>query len=175
MFNPLKTKTMKKVLLSVGALLFSLGLSAQGWTTTGAHDDFAASTFYKNGSNLEGVVWWSGPDYVLTRNGDGKMIATGTNAGGSDNGLTSGTGRYPLIGVNFNDSNDNGTGTSFTVDLSAGANVQVDVENTHASKMVYMVVILGAWFNIALFALLVMMILFNAMVIHRLFVWREEE
>jgi NDP-sugar pyrophosphorylase family protein len=41
--------------------------------------------------------------------------------------------------------------------------------------VVYMVTILGALFNIALFALLVMMILFNAMVIRRLFVWREEE
>lgn len=40
--------------------------------------------------------------------------------------------------------------------------------------VVYMIVILGALLNVALFALLVMMILFNAMVIRRLFVWREE-
>ncbi len=41
--------------------------------------------------------------------------------------------------------------------------------------MVYLVAVVGALLNIPLFALLVMMILFNAMVIRRLFVWREAE
>lgn len=130
---------MKKLILSGTALLLSLGFSfAQGWVTTGAHDDFINTTVYKNGPNLEGVVWWADGVFAISRPGDGAMTVTATNAGGTDNGLTTGIASYPLIGVNFNDANDNGTGTAFTVDLTTGANIQLDIENTHASKLLYM-------------------------------------
>lgn len=129
---------MKKLILCGSALLLSLGSYAQGWTLTGAHDDFANTTPYKNGSNLEGIIWWGESVFAISRPGTGPMVVTATAAGGSTDGTVGGTGRYPLLGVNFNDSNDDGSGTPFTVDLSGGSNIVIDIENTHLSKLLYM-------------------------------------
>ena len=123
--------TMKKVLLYGTAFFLSLGFSkAQGWATTNAHDDFAGASVYKNGTNLEGLVWWADNVFTISRLGDGKMTVAAVSAGGAGN--------YPLIGVNFNDANDNGTGTPFVVDLSGGmADITIDIENT-SSQLLFM-------------------------------------
>jgi hypothetical protein len=122
---------MKKLILSGTALLLSLCFAkAQGWETTGMHDTFDSVGFYKNGPNLEGVVWFSGdPSLTLGRLGDGKMTVAAVSAGGAGN--------YPLFGVNCNDANDNGTGTPFTMDLSSYADIKIDVKNV-SSQLLFM-------------------------------------
>jgi hypothetical protein len=129
MLNLLNIKVMKKLILFEIALLFSLSFAtAQGWQNNGAYDDFAQTDFYKNGPNQEGIVWFADGVFSLNRPGNGTLTVTATNAGGSGN--------YPLFGVNFNDSNDDGTGTPFVVDLSGGmADVQIDIENTSSQLL----------------------------------------
>ena len=127
---------MKKLILCVSALLVTLGLAnAQGWGTTGAHDDFATANFYKNGANLEGLVWFDASNayYPMTRAGNGYMSIAVAGAGGCN---TAAPNCYAVFGVNFNDANDNGTGTPFVVDLSGGnADITIDIENTSGALM----------------------------------------
>lgn len=122
---------MKKIILCGAALLLSVcAANAQGWETTGAHDDFAQTDFYKNGPNGEGLVWWGDAEFAMTRTGTGELNIVATNAGGA--------GHYPLFGVNFNDANDNGTGTPFVVDLSGGmADIVLDIENTSTTELLF--------------------------------------
>ena len=115
---------MKKQILYAGAMLMlSTAVNAQtkGWAETGAFDDFSQEAFYKNGPNMEGVVWFADPVFEMERTGNGVMTISTDSAGGVD--------AFPLFGLNFNDSNDNGTGTPFTLDLSNGADITFDIEN----------------------------------------------
>jgi hypothetical protein len=146
MSNLLNVKPMKKFILSAGALALSLGLHAQGWETAGAHDDFATATEYSLGANLQGIYWFdlTGQDtLVLSRPGTGAMNIAVTTAGGcnaasapSDYGKC-----YPVFGANFG--NDGAPSpTSYTVDLTGGANIKLDVENMHVSQVIFMSIIL---------------------------------
>ena len=121
---------MKKLLLIAGAYFLTAGLAdaqVPGWMTTGAYDNFDSLDFVKNGANSEGVVWFADDVFTMERLGDGVMTLSTDSAGGA--------GAYPLFGVNFNDSNDDGTGTPFTVDLSDGADIKLEIENTSSQTL----------------------------------------
>ena len=85
--------------------MLSLGtVNGQGWTTSGAHDDFATVNQYVDGQN-RGVQWWettSASTLTITRPGDGAMLVTATSAGGC---TTANATCYPTFGVNFGDIN----------------------------------------------------------------------
>jgi Secretion system C-terminal sorting domain len=134
---------MRKLILCGTALLFSLSFAnAQGWSATGVHDDFATTTPYANGPNGEGVNWWEntgGDTLVITRN-TGSMSIAVTTAGGchqdpSPAPIDPYVGRcYPILGLDF--------GTSNTVDLSGGANITFDIENTNTNDDTYISIVL---------------------------------
>jgi hypothetical protein len=142
LFNLLNIKTMKKLLLCGIAILFSLGLSnAQGWETTGAHDDFATTTPYANGANGEGLYWFDltgGDTIALTRN-TGSMAVAVTTAGACNWSTTGTPGMcYPIFGVNFGNDGATPTPNPYVINLTSGANITLDIENTHATQMVFM-------------------------------------
>lgn len=118
---------MRKLLLSGTALFLSMAYAnAQGWSETGAHDDFSGTDNIVNGPNSEGLYWFettSGNTLELTRTGDGTMGITATSAGGCNLGQPN---CYPVFGVNF------GTieGTPVTMDLSENADITIEIQNT---------------------------------------------
>jgi hypothetical protein len=119
---------MKKLLLSGTALLLSLSLAnAQGWSTTGAHDDFATASQIANGPNGEGLYWFEttgGTTLALSRTGDGTMGVAVTNAGAC---ATANSTCYPVFGVNFG---VDGSSVPYTMDLSTNADIYLDIQNT---------------------------------------------
>lgn len=128
--------TMKKLLLSIGAVVMASGMafaqySWPGYTGTGVHDDFAnGGAEYGDGTSTppEGLYWWEDGTGVFTlgaRSGGGSWTVTSVNAGA---GAT-----YPVFGVGWGDTNGDGTGTPYTVDLSNGANIELQIENASST------------------------------------------
>jgi len=117
---------MKKLLLSGTALFLSMAYAnAQGWSATGAHDDFSGTDNIVNGPNGEGLYWFettSGNTLELSRTGDGTLGITATNAGGCNAGQPN---CYPVFGVNFGMIE----GTAVTMDLSNNADVVLEIQN----------------------------------------------
>jgi len=117
---------MKKLLLSGTALFLSMAFAnAQGWSATGAHDDFSGIDNIVNGPNSEGLYWFettSGNTLALSRTGDGTLGIEATSAGGCNSAQPS---CYPVFGVNF------GTiaGNAVTMDLSANADITLEIQN----------------------------------------------
>ena len=110
-------------------------VNAQGWFKTYAKDDFKTATNYVNGPNQEGVYWFentTGTSLVLTRPADGEMTITAKAAGGCTV-----AGCYPIFGANFGTVNS----LPVTLDLTSGANVTIDIENT-VNKFTFITVIL---------------------------------
>lgn len=113
---------MKKLILSAAALLLSLGVSAQGYSTTGVYDDFASATRYP------GIYYWAydgGTTGALTidRPGDGTLVLNATSAGGP--------GKYPYLAVEFD---------AQTLDLSTFADIVIDIENTNADDFTFVAI-----------------------------------
>ncbi len=106
-------------------------IAQNGAYTTYAKDDYASATEYNVGG--KGVFWWvgatAGGEYALTRDDANSRLqidATGASP------------TYEGFGLSFGDSNGDGTGTPFSIDLSntaAGtANIHMDITNTHAAE-----------------------------------------
>ncbi len=109
---------MKKLILSGSALLLSLGLvKAQGWNATGAHDDFVTNSEYS------GITWDAG-DFTMTRPGNYTLNFAASSVGGN------GSSQTPAFRVDFD-----------AMDLSAGADVQVDIENSSTVILVTRIVL----------------------------------
>lgn len=131
---------MKNLLLSGSALLLSLGMAnAQGISATGAHDDFATTDIYVKDTGA-GVYWWENSGataLTITRAGDGAMVVAATNAGGCKV-----AGCYPLFGLDFGKTNAGLPNEApVTLDLSAGADITFDIENT-VNKFTYIGIVL---------------------------------
>lgn len=118
---------MKKSILTAAAFVAAIAMNAQevGYQSTYAYDDFSQVDLYKNGSNSEGMIWWEDGTgaYTITRAGDGKMIVSCDNVGAN----------YELFGLNFNDSNDDGTGTPFQLNGAENLDITFDIENKGTS------------------------------------------
>jgi hypothetical protein len=116
---------MKKLLLSGTALFLSMAYAnAQGWSATGAHDDFSGTDNIVNGANGEGLYWFettSGTTLALGRSGDGTMVVSVDNAGACSSGASC----YPVFGVNFGMIGAN----PVTMDLSDNADIYLDIQN----------------------------------------------
>ncbi|MBX9851500.1 MAG: T9SS type A sorting domain-containing protein [Cytophagaceae bacterium] len=134
---------MKKLILYVSAFLLFGFANAQGWGTTGAHDDFATGTQYTNGANGQGLYWFDltgGDTLAVSRPGTGYMNVAVTTAGSCNYSSTGGVnvGKcYPIFGVDFGNDGAIPTPNPHTVDLSGGANIVLDIENMNATQMVY--------------------------------------
>lgn len=120
---------MKKLLLTGSALLVLAFANAQtpGFTTTGVYDDFSADSIYANAETGEEIYWYDntgGTQLVLTRAGNGYMKITADGAG---------LGKYSSFGLNF--------GANGLLDLSAGADIEFDIENK-GSDMAFMSIII---------------------------------
>ncbi len=118
---------MKKLLLCGSALFLMLGsANAQGWNTKGASDDFKTTDNYVNGPNNEGVYWWVTDTNAMkiSRPGTGTMTLTATNLGACSS-------CFPQLGVDFGTVN----GNPVTLDLTTGADIYLEVENTVNSRI----------------------------------------
>lgn len=106
---------MKKLILCGSALLFSLAFAnAQGWSTTGAHDDFATETPYND-------IAWSADEAVgtssmtISRPGDGSMVIDANSIGrGTDM-------QWPTFRVSF--------ATPLDLEAEGNADIVFDIEN----------------------------------------------
>jgi hypothetical protein len=123
---------MKKLILCGSALLLSLTLlKAQGVTSTGAYDDFQDADPSTDGmqpytpADALGIYWWGG-----TRTAG--QLSVPITAGATPN----------YFGVDFGKNTAPDPDVKLPLNLSSMADVQFDVENTHATKHVSVRVVL---------------------------------
>lgn len=106
-------------------------VAQNGAFTTYGKDDFASATEYNVAG--KGVFWWvgatAGAEYALTRDDANSRL---------DISVTGASPTYEGFGLSFGDSNGDGSGTPYSIDLSntsAGtANIHLDITNTHATE-----------------------------------------
>lgn len=108
-------------------------VAQNGAFTTYGKDDFASATEYNVAG--KGVFWWvgatAGSEYALTRDDANSRL---------DISITGASPTYEGFGLSFGDSNGDGSGTPYSIDLSntssGTANIHLDVTNTHATEEV---------------------------------------
>jgi hypothetical protein len=122
---------MKKLILTFLGFGLMLNLATGQSVGVGAYDDFADSDagtagYQEYGTAAGGIYWYkdaSAPaEYTMTRNETEAFVV---NKGTS----------YTVIGFNFGDSNGNGSGTPFTIDISAQKSFSIKAMATTAVRV----------------------------------------
>lgn len=98
---------------------------SNGWHESYAKDDFAQADNYGDAVTGKGVYWWTGSAYSMTRDDANSRLELD---------VTDADPTYTTFGLGFGDTEGDGTGTDFTMDLSSNATLAFDIENTHATE-----------------------------------------
>lgn len=124
---------MKKVLLSASALLFAAVSFAQdpcentGFSTLGFYEDFSTST--PIGDENGGIYVWGDKDAATSTDGYGVSSVRDTVNMELDMLITQAGGAYTPTGIGFGDTEGDGSGDAYTIDLSNDANVALTITN----------------------------------------------